>query len=46
LADELIEQFSADHAWDYLGKQGQRIHQVLQDVDEDNEQEAFAAWQE
>ena len=26
--DALIEDLSAEHHWDYLGKQGQRIHQV------------------
>ena len=44
--DALIEELSAEHAWDYLGKQGQRIHKVLQDVDEDDDLEAFEAWQE
>jgi hypothetical protein len=44
--DETIEELSAEHSWDYLGEQGQRIHQVLQDVDEDDDLEAFEAWQE
>jgi hypothetical protein len=44
--DEIVEELSAEHNWDYLGKQGQRIHKVLQDVDEDNDLEAFEAWQE
>jgi hypothetical protein len=44
--DEVIEELSAEHNWDYLGKQGQRIHKVLQDVDEDDDLEAFEAWQE
>ncbi len=44
--DALIEELSAEHAWDYLGKQGQRIHQVLYEVDEDDEMEAFETWQE
>ncbi len=43
--DALIEELSAEHAWDYLGKQGQRIRQVLYEVDEDDEMEAFKAWQ-
>jgi len=30
--DALIEELSAEHSWDYLGKQGQRIHQVLADL--------------
>ena len=34
------------HAWDYLGKQGQRIYKALQDVDADGDLEAFEAWQE
>ena len=44
--DTLIEELSAEHAWDYLGKQGQRIRQVLYEVDEDDEMEAFETWQE
>jgi hypothetical protein len=44
--DALIEELSAGHSWDYLGKQGQRIQQVLHAVDEDDELEAFEAWQE
>ena len=44
--DALIEELSAEHAWDYLGKQGQRIHQVLYEVDEDDEMEAFETWLE
>jgi hypothetical protein len=44
--DALIEELSAEHAWDYLGKQGQRIHKVLQDIDADDDLEAFKAWQE
>ena len=44
--DALIEELSAEHAWDYLGKQGQRIHKALQDVDADDDLEAFKAWQE
>ncbi len=43
--DALIEKLSAEHSWDYLGKQGQRIHQVLAGVDEDDDLEAFKAWQ-
>ena len=43
--DTLIAELSAEHAWDHLGKQGQRIHQVLTGVDEDDEMEAFKAWQ-
>lgn len=44
--DALIEELSAKHSWDHLGKQGQRIHQVLGEVDEDDDLEAFEAWQE
>ena len=44
--DALIEELSSEHAWDYLGKQGQRIQKVLQDVDEDDDLETFGAWQE
>ena len=44
--DTLIEELSAEHSWDYLGKQGQRIHQVLYEVDEDDDMEAFETWQE
>jgi Calcium binding len=43
--ESVIKELSAEHNWDYLGKQGQRIHQVLQDVDEDDELEAYEAWQ-
>jgi hypothetical protein len=44
--DEIVEELSAVHNWDYLGKQGQRIHKVLQDIDEDDELEAFETWHE
>src|SRR3972149_794018 len=44
--DALIEEMSTEHSWDYLGKQDQRIHQILRDVDEDDDLEAFEAWQE
>ena len=44
--DQIVEELSAEHNWDYLGKQGQRIHNVLQDIDEDDELEAFETWQE
>jgi len=44
--DTLIDELSAEHAWDYLGKQGQRIRQVLYEVDEDDEMEAFETWLE
>ena len=44
--DALIEELSEEHAWDYLGKQGQGIQQVLREVDKDDDMEAFEAWQE
>ncbi len=44
--DAIIQELSAEHAWDYLGKQGQRIHQVLRDVNQDDDLEAFETWQE
>lgn len=44
--EALIEELSAEHSWDYLGKQGQRIHQVLHKVGEDDEMEAFETWLE
>ena len=44
--DEIVEELSAEHNWDYLGKQGRRIHMVLQGIDEDDELEAFETWQE
>jgi len=44
--DEIVEELSTEHNWDYLGKQGQRIHKVLQDNDEEDELEAFESWQE
>ncbi len=44
--DALIEKLSAEHSWDHLGKQGQRIHQVLAEVDKEDDMEAFEAWQE
>ena len=42
--DALIKELYGEHSWDYLGKQGQRIHQVLAGVDEDDEMEVFKAW--
>lgn len=44
--DEMIEVLASEHRWDHLGKQGQRIHKVLIDIDEDDELEAFETWQE
>ncbi|MFZ5920653.1 MAG: calcium-binding protein [Chloroflexota bacterium] len=44
--DEIIEELSAEHNWDHLGKQGRRIHKVLKAIDEDDELEAFETWQE
>ncbi|MGB7876311.1 MAG: calcium-binding protein [Anaerolineales bacterium] len=44
--DEIVEGLSTEHNWDYLGKQGRRIHKVLQDIDEDDELEAFETWLE
>jgi hypothetical protein len=43
--DEVIEELSAEHNWDHLGKQGHRIHKVLQDIEEDDELKAFETWQ-
>lgn len=43
--DEIVEELSAEHNWDHLGKQGRRIHMVLRGIDEDDELEAFEAWQ-
>jgi hypothetical protein len=44
--DKIIEELSEVHNWDYLGKQGRRIHKVLQDVGEDDELGTFKTWQE
>jgi hypothetical protein len=44
--DAVIEELSTVYAWDYLGKQGQRIQQILRKVNEDDDLEAFEAWQE
>ena len=44
--DKIIEELSAEHKWDYLGKQGRQIHKVLQAIDEDDELEAFETWKE
>ena len=44
--DKIVEEFSAEHNWDHLGKQGRRIHKVLHDVGEDEELEAFNTWRE
>lgn len=44
--DEIIDELSVKHNWNYMGEQGQRIHQVLEDIDEDDDLEAFEAWQE
>jgi hypothetical protein len=44
--DALIEELSAEHSWDHLGIQGNCIQKILQGVDEDDDLEAFEAWQE
>jgi len=41
-----VKELSVEHAWDDFGKQGQRICQVLRNVDEDDDMAAFKAWQE
>lgn len=42
--DAAIERLTAEHEWDYLGKQGRRIAQVLSGVDAEDDAEAFEAW--
>ena len=42
--DALLDQLETEHAWDHLGKQGQRIRQALGGVDEADDLEAFKAW--
>lgn len=44
--DAMIERLSAEHEWDFLGKQGQRIAQVLAGVDADDDEQAFETWNE
>jgi len=44
--DALIHSLSIEYAWDHLGKQGQRIHKVLRNVDEDDDLLAFDTWRE
>lgn len=46
--DKIIERLTAEHAWDYLGEQGQRIQQVLAGIieDDENEGEVFERWYE
>ena len=43
--DAAIEMLFTEHRWDYLGKQGRRIYQVLRNIDEDDDMEAFETWQ-
>ena len=44
--DALIKKLSVEHSRDHLGKQSQRIHLGLSEGDEDDDLEAFVAWQE
>jgi hypothetical protein len=44
--DEIVDELSAEHNWDHLGNQGRRNHKVLHEIGEDDELEAFEAWQE
>ena len=41
-----LEELSAEHSWDYLEKQSQRIHQIPYEIDEDDKMEAFETWLE
>ena len=44
--DELTERLTEEHAWDYLGKQGHRIYQVVKNSDDDDEMDVFEAWEQ
>lgn len=39
-----VGELAAKYAWSYLGEQGERIRQVLAEVDEDDEMAAWDAW--
>jgi hypothetical protein len=41
---ETAGELAAKYAWSYLGEQGERIRQVLAEVDEDDEMAAWDAW--
>jgi hypothetical protein len=41
-----IKALSAEHAWSFLGEEGQRIREVLAGVDVDDEMGALDAWEE
>ena len=42
---QMISEIEAKHPWDYLGEEGQRISNILADVDPEDEWEAFEAWE-
>lgn len=42
--EKICEQLQAEHAWDCLGPEGQRIQKVLAGIDPDDEWKAFKAW--
>jgi len=42
--EKIYQQLQAEHAWDHLGPEGQRIQQVLAGIDPDDERKAFKAW--
>lgn len=44
--EEAIAELSADHAWEYLGEEGQAIRAVLQDVDPADEIALMERWGE
>jgi hypothetical protein len=41
----VLEHLEYIHRWDYLGEEGLRVKDVLQDIDSDDELSAFEAWE-
>lgn len=39
----VIKKLSSEHTWDYLGKQGDRIQNVLKDINPKHEMVAYRA---
>jgi len=43
---QVIEELQKKHTWSWVGEEGQRIQQVLADVDPDDEMAALEAWED
>jgi hypothetical protein len=43
--EEVVKKILKTHSWSWLGEEGKRIQKVLTGIDEEDEMEAFKAWE-